>query len=335
MILNAFTIIMLFIAVLTGVLAIPLGILSFKVYQRWGNTLYDEEKTAIINRSYLLGLMATVILFVRLLSWPLFYVALQSYVPDVHGAMCIFGVTRLQPNLTGIVQVLKPLVFFSIGAWLFLNRLDRATETSPLFRRKFLLLSIVSVMIIIDSVGDLIYLTGFDVKIFVSCCTTYFDLPERPTAVITESLLGEGYDRYMLPLYYPSGALFIAFQFISYHRMRKGFSHSMKIGIIGFIIAVINAVITVLAMFEVIAPEIMNMPLHRCIYCMWQYSPHSILMTALFIIGTFSPGWSLILNITGRDKETMATLDKYLKNLNMLGIAGIGASISMATVHLI
>ncbi|MEW6738846.1 MAG: hypothetical protein ACOYU2_01995 [Nitrospirota bacterium] len=335
MILNAFTIIMLFIAVLTGVLAIPLGILSFKVYQKWGNVLYDEEKTAIINRSYLLGLMATVILFVRLLSWPLFYVALQSYVPDVHGAMCIFGVTRLQPNLTGIVQVLKPLVFFSIGAWLLLNRLDRATETSPLFRRKFLFLSIVSVMIIMDSTGDLIYLTGFDVKTFVSCCTTYFDLPERPTAVITESLLGEGYDRYMLPLYYLSGALFIAVQFISYHRMRKGFSHSIKIGIIGFVIAVINAVITVLSMFEVIAPEIMNMPLHHCIYCMWQYSPHSILMTTLFIIGTFSPGWSLILNVTGRDKETTAVLESYLKNLNILGIAGIGASVLMATVHLV
>ncbi|MCL4456289.1 MAG: hypothetical protein M1147_03925 [Nitrospirae bacterium] len=335
MILNAFTIIMLFITVLTGVLAIPLGILSFKVYQRWGNALYDEEKTAIINRSYLLGLMATVILFVRLLSWPLFYAALQSYVPDVHGAMCIFGVTRLQPGLTGIVQVLKPLVFFSIGAWLLLNRLDRATETSPLFRRKFLFLSIVSVMIIMDSAGDLIYLTGFDVKTFVSCCTTYFDLPERPTAVITESLLGKGYDSYMLPLYYLSGALFIAFQFISYHRMRKGFSHSIKIGIIGFIIAVINAVITVLAMFEVIAPEVMNMPLHRCIYCMWQYSPHSILMTALFIIGTFSPGWSLILNIAGRDKETTATLERYLKNLNILGIAGIGTSILMAAVHLL
>jgi hypothetical protein len=58
-------------------------------------------------------------------------------------------------------------------------------------------------------------------------------------------------------------------------------------------------------------------------------------MTALFIIGTFSPGWSLILNITGRDKETMATLDKYLKNLNILGIAGIGASVLMATVHII
>lgn len=338
MILNVYTIVMLFIAILTGVLAIPLGLFSFSIYKRWGGTLYDEAKTAIVNRSYLLLLMATVILFVKLLSWPFFYVALQSYVPNIHGAMCIFGVTRIQPELTGIVQILKPLVFFSIGGWLLLNRLDRTTETSPLFKRKFLLLSIVSIMIILDSAGDLIYFTGFDIKIFVSCCTTFFDIPERTTAMIPVSILGEGYDRYMFSLYYLSSILFVVFQLISYYRLKTGHSvdsRFIKITIIGVVIAVINAVITIFAMFEVIAPKIMDMPLHHCIYCMWQYAPHSILMTALFVIGTFSPGWSLILNITGRDNETMATLERYLKNLNILGIAGIGISVLMATVHLL
>ena len=78
--------------------------------------------------------MAVVILFIKLLSWPFFYATLQSYVPSIHGAMCIFGVTRIQPNMTTIAQILKPLVFFAVGAWLLLNRLDRKTETAPLLK---------------------------------------------------------------------------------------------------------------------------------------------------------------------------------------------------------
>lgn len=332
MILNVYTIAMLFIAILTGILAVPLGILSFRTYKKWDSVFYDEERTALVNRSYLLLLMAIVILFVKLLSWPFFYVTLHSYVANIHGAMCIYGVTMLQPNLTGIVQVLKPLVFFSIGAWLLLNRLDRATETSPLFRRKFLFLSIVSIMIILDSAGDLIYLTGFDVKTFVSCCTTYFDLPERPTAVITESLLGEGYDRYMLPLYYSSNILLIFFLGAAYPYLSAG---SLRLTATGVVLAALNTAITVLVMFEFIAPKIMNMPLHHCIYCMWQYSPCSVFMTAFFILGMFSCGWAFVLQAAGSHKETDTILKGYLKNLYLFACLSTGISLLMVTIYLL
>jgi hypothetical protein len=332
MILNAYTIIMLFIAVLTGILAIPLGILSFKIYRKWGNPLYDEEKTAMVNRSYLLLLTAIVILFIKLLSWPFFYVTLQSYVPGIHGAMCIFGVTRIQPVLSGIVQILKPLVFFSIGGWLLLNRLDRKTETSPLFKRKFIFLSIVSVMIILDSVGDLIYFTGFDIKMFVSCCTTFFDIPERTTAMLPVSVLGEGYDSYMLPVYYASNILLIVFLVAAYpHLLARGLCLTAA----GVVLMSLNTVITVFAMFEVIAPKIMNMPLHHCIYCMWQYSPDSVFITAFFILGMFSCGWAFALQTAGRHKETDILLKGYLRNLYLFACLTTAASLLMVTIHLL
>ena len=78
MILNAYTIVMLFIAILTGILAVPLGFFSFSIYKKWGSQLYDEEKNAIVNRAYLLLLMAVVILFIKLLSWPFFYATLKA-----------------------------------------------------------------------------------------------------------------------------------------------------------------------------------------------------------------------------------------------------------------
>lgn len=332
MILNAYTIVMLFIAILTGTLAIPLGVLSFRMYQRWGKTLYDDERTAIENRSYLLLHMATVMLFVKLLSWPIFYATHQSYVPNIPGVMCIFGITQLHPYLSSIVQIFKPVVFFSICGWLLLNRLDRGTETAPLFKRKFLFLSVVSIVAFVDSAGDLIYFTTFNIKAFVACCTTFFDIPERATAMLPISILGEGYERYMLPLYYLSNVLLIAFMGISYPRLTP---HALRLTIIGVILALLNAVITIFAMFEVIAPKMMNLPYHHCIYCMWQYVPDTTFMTALFVIGTFSPGWALLLNLMGKHKETAITLKEYLRNLYFLCIVAIGTSLVMVTIHLL
>ena len=152
--------------------------------------------------------------------------------------MCIFGVTQAQPLMSGLLQIIKPVVFFLIGAWLLLNRLDRKTETSPLFRKKFLFLSVVSIFVLSDSVIDFLYLTGFDIKVFVSCCTTFFDLPDRGVAGMAVSLLGEGYGRYLLPLYYISGLAFTASQIVLFRRLAGGSLHRC--------LSVINAVVTVL-----------------------------------------------------------------------------------------
>jgi len=335
MIINTYVIVTLFVALLTVLLSVLLAVSSVRIYMRWDSVRLVEERIAIENRSYLLLNIATAVLFVRLLSWPLFYATLQSFVPDVPGAMCIFGVTQVKPYLSSIVQIFKPSVSFAIGGWMLLNHLDRMAETAPLFKRKFLFLFIVSILTFADSGLDLFYLTGFRVSNPVACCTTLFDLPERTTASVSASILGEGYERYLLPLYYLSNLSFIAFHLITYPRIRLRDSSPMRLMIIGASIALANAVVTIFAMFEVIAPRVMHLPYHHCIYCMWQYVPTSILMTALFITGTFSPGWALILYITGRHSETTTLLEGYLKNLFLLGIASTGASAVMATAYLL
>ncbi|MBI4686871.1 MAG: hypothetical protein HY756_03700 [Nitrospirae bacterium] len=333
MILNTFTIIMLFIALLTAVLTVPLGIFSLKISRRWRSANLTEEKAEIVDRSYLLLLMAVVILLVKLLSWPFFYVTLQSYVPHVRGAMCIFGVTQFNPSMSSFVQIFKPVVFFLIGGWLILNHLDKKTETSPLFSRKFLFLFFVSIAVFADSVVDLIYFTGIDTGETVACCTTFFDLPERVTAVLPTSILGREYERYLLASYYTFNVLALAFMGVSYRKLRS--SPALSITAAGAALTIINAVVTVFAMFEIIAPKAMGLPYHHCIYCMWQYVPDTALMTAFFIIGTFSPMWAFLLNVMGMDKEAEGELKRYVTNLYFLGIVGLATSLIMATIHLV
>jgi hypothetical protein len=330
MIFNAYTIVTLFIDVLTGILSIFLIVNTFKIYQKSKNSLQREERTDIENKSYLILLIAVVVLFVKLLSLPIFYVTLWSYIPHINGAMCIYGVTQVKPLLSSIVQIFKFVVFFFIGGWLILNRFDRTVETTPLFKRKFLLLFIVSILIFMDSIGGILYFTGFNIKGFVACCTTYFDLPERATAVIPASIIGKEYGKYMLAIYYMSNILLIAFLGVTFSRIT---SHSIVTMIIAAEISLLNAVIAVFAILEVIAPEVMNMPLHHCIYCMWQYSPDSILMSAFLVIGTFAPGWALMLVLTGRHKDTADAMTRYLKKLYIIGIIGLSASLAIVTAH--
>ncbi len=339
MIVNAYSVSMLLIAILTGLLAMILGPLSFRVYQRWDGDLSGEERTAEENRSYLLLLIAIVILYIRLLTSPLFYATLQSYLPSVQGAMCIFGVTQLHPTLSGVAQVLKPLVLLLIGGWLLLNRLDRTSETVPFFRRKFLYLALISPVVLADSVVDLFIFTGFRVETDVTCCTGFFDLPGRATALLSVSLLGPGYASYMMPLYYVSGISLLSCMILSYLFSRR---RSFTVGIArtrflvlsgtNVLLSIVNAVVTVLTLFEVIAPRVMKLPNHHCIYCLWQSAPLSIPATALFAMGTMAPIWAFLLYTMGRHEETIQPLQTDLKKLYLLGICCIAASVGIVKV---
>ena len=106
-------------------------------------------------------------------------------------------------------------------------------------------------MIILDSITDLIYFTGFNIKIFVSCCTTFFDMPERTTAMLPVSILGEGYDRYMLPFYYVSNVLLIVFLVASYPYLS---ARSLRLTATGVVLALLNTGITVLLCLSQLRP---------------------------------------------------------------------------------
>lgn len=336
MILNIYTVVTIFMAILTGILAIIVATMSLMTFMRWNKARTGESRTIEENRSYLLLLMAVVILTVKLPSWPFFYVTLQSYISHIPGAMCIFGVTQAQPYLSGIAQIFKPVVFFAIGSWLLLNGIDRTTESSPLFRRKFIFLSLISLLILMDSIIDLAYFTSFDIESEVSCCTIFFDLPERTTALLPLTILGEGYENYITSIYSLSNIILIAvitsFYFNISLRSLKQIS-LIIIFITGTILSLGNAFITTLAFFEVIAPELMELPHHHCIYCMWQYAPDSIFITALFIIGTFSINWAFVLYISGNHEETAVHLKDWLKNLYFLAIVCLVSSILMVFIH--
>src|SRR5439155_23868242 len=130
------------IALLQLVLGGVLVILGWSVWRRWRDSNGSEQKGVIEDRTYLLFLQACFLAALNVVSWPLLYLVLQSYVPEWPGVMCIYGVTQIGagsegpshylPALLRLLQALDPAVVFLTGAWLTLYSLHRRSRSAAL-----------------------------------------------------------------------------------------------------------------------------------------------------------------------------------------------------------
>src|SRR3954447_3858665 len=131
-------------------------------------------------------MMAGLLLAVNVLSWPVLYLLLQSYVPEWPGVMCIYGVTRVGagslgpsrflPALVTTLQAMKPALIFLSGAWFVLHLVNRRTRTAPLTGRVLLLVVLLGLVAAGDAGVELAYLAIPKKEVFLSagCCTEAF-----------------------------------------------------------------------------------------------------------------------------------------------------------------
>lgn len=337
MILNALSIIMIFIGILSFFLMIWGGISAFSLYKRWGKTATPEEKTLLEDRSYLVLLIFVIVLVIRLINWPFFYATLQSFISDVEGAMCIHGVTQVRPGLTRFLEFLKPINFFLIGGWFILHHFDRTTKTSPLMRRKLLLLSIIGLFVLADSFGDIFLILRISPGTLVSCCTTITDISTRPTRTTPESLLGPQYAQYLKILYFITHLTLIGFitTILKTKKLEDTFSWRRRVLGISFFFALLNASLFLLSQIEVFGPSMMRLPFHHCLYCLWQYVPDSTAMFALFALGTFSVGWGFTTELIGKYGEAKDLLPAYLGKIYTYALIFLSASLIMLLIHML
>jgi hypothetical protein len=337
MILNVFSITETFIGLISFILMGWAGLFSLTLALRWKRASSVEQRSEVEKRTHLVLLVAVVVLGIRLLNWPLFYATLQSFVSDIDGAMCIFGVTQVKRALTGVSEIIKPIAFFLIGAWLLIHILDQKTQTSPLMGRKLLFLSATAAIVALESLLDVVLMLKIAPGTLVSCCTTVTDILDRPTRVVPQSTLGPGYASILGSGYYISNLFLILILGLSmWHLKPKSYSEWQR-PVLGFIFlfALFNCALFVLTQIEVHAPKIMGLPFHHCLYCLWQYVPDSVLMYLFFVLGTFAVGWAFLLDLIGRTRETKDVLYRHLRVLYGFSIFCFAASMVMNTIHLV
>jgi len=311
MILNLYSIITLFISIVTGTLAAVL--LFFTVKATLKKELNEE-------RFYLVLLIAVVVASIKALSMPLFFITLWSFVPYILGAMCIYGVMQAGGSFSVWIQVFKLVMFFIVTGWLFLEWLEGKKDKRSVFHKtRFILLLMVASVTLLDSVLESFYILHFNPDADVSCCSTVFDLPQRQTLRFAKWFFGAMPEDKIIAGYILFNISLIGVYLFAINRKRHDRCFLAFMGILAFF----NGLYNVFALFEILAPKIMKLPGHHCIYCMWQYKPLTALASLMLVFGSFVPGWVVLLNRFSTVE--FAALQLFTKRLIRAGlIATIG-----------
>ncbi len=339
MIVNIFTLIMLFIAVLSFVLGGYLFYATLKTLLHFKKVVPLAAKNKFEETGYLIFLLACVVLSVRMFAWPWFYFMLQSFVSEVPGAMCIFGVTRVLPDTVAFLQIIKPISFFIMGGWLLCYYVDKSIQTSPLARRNLLFLIPICGVLLSDSIVDIYYVIRMKPLISVSCCATFFDTPLRPSAMIPQAIFGRDFQQTLFIVFYAVNIILIILLFTSLSRKWQSLALLSRNVMLcsQAVLAVANIPIVIISFFENIGPMLMQLPLHHCIYCFMGKGivPDAPVILGLFAIGTFSIGWMVILRFICGNGETQLVTGNLIRKVNGLGVFCLLAFILMVTIHLI
>ena len=346
MILNAYAVLGAFVLALRALLGLLVVGQASLALAQGGNTESPEGKKVLEDRYYLLFLMAILLLVLNFLSWPLFYLLLQSYVEARvwSGVMCIYGVTqigtgsinasRFLPALVQSLETTKPLLVFLSGAWFVLYLLNRRTQTGPLLRRVLLVLIVLGSLVLADSVVEAAYL-GIPKKekfLDAGCCTVPFDAEARSSRFLPQAILGERYESGLTAAYFGLNAAMIAV--LSWLTYRAGWSPGgVVLGAVAAV-ALICLAVSGVYLVEVAAPALLRQADHHCPYCLVPRAPESMVAVALLVLGTFSVGWGGVARWFGRCPETEPFLGGVVRQTLRLGLFGYLGSLVMMALEL-
>ena len=224
MIINAYAILDAFVCLLRLGLGVAVAWLAAAACAQPGAGRARAPMPARRSRQacHLLYLLATVLLALNALSWPLFYLLLQSYVSEWPDVMCIYGVTRIGsgslnssrflPPLLAAVQASKPALVFLSGSWLVLHVVNRRTRTAPLTGRILAVLLATGFLAAGDAAAELAYLAIPKKEVFLSsgCCGAVLDAEGDPARFVPGSWLGGGSDWLYAAYYAANGGLVLA-----------------------------------------------------------------------------------------------------------------------------
>jgi hypothetical protein len=262
-----------------------------------------EERAAREARSYLLYLLAGLLLALNVLSWPLLYLLLQSYVTEWPGVMCVYGVTRVGANSLGIsrllppllttLQAAKPLIVFASGAWLVLYLINRRTRTAPLSGRVALVVAASAMLASADALAELAYLFIPKKEEFLEagCCTALF-LDAGPSRFLPRALFGPDAEPWVWAAYYACNAAFVAALLAGSRAARWGLPRAwLGPACAG---AMLTAGADLIFAADVAAPRLLQMPGHTCLYDLIPRAPEAIAALAFGLGGCLFAAWGCV-----------------------------------------
>jgi hypothetical protein len=306
MILNVWSVTTAFLAGISALLALAVGALAVRfglagrgrarVASGAAQTGEESER-----RARLLLLLVAVLGLVRLVAWPELYLLLTSYVPELapFGVMCAYGVTRVHPTQVLLLQVLGPALLWGIGLWCALAFADRGGR-SGLAPIAWLAFALAALALAVSGL-ELTYVFSEKLGRTVTCCTGADALGGSARADLVSPLQSFGVvsARASLALFLAGNGVVIAFAWLLRGRLgRLRRSRASLLLAALALLAAANLGLTAGAWLDAIAPRLLGLPHHHCVYELVSGSPDLALAAALAIAGNACLLWPLPLELS-------------------------------------
>jgi hypothetical protein len=341
MIINKYSVLMIFMASLGLVLAAVLAATALVVAVRIRRSRSERDDSLAERFLHLATLVATVCLPILILNSAIFYATLASFVPEVPGAMCIYGVTRVMPSTTVFIQIAVPIAIFVLGAWLLLEHARRQSGTRARRLAGIFVLVFTAGLVAAVNGAELYYVFSMNSLNEVSCCSRGGEQsgPElRPAAYYLPWDMPAADRRTALSVVFFTAVPFLALWLL--WRTRSRVLPPSSIGMMEngtLLIAAIGlAFVSVLAFSEVLSPLLMRLPFHHCVYCLLSngQAPDAPLIVGNLAIGIFAAGWAAILGATSCAEPPPAATLQLNNRLCRIGMTTLLASELMVAIHL-
>jgi hypothetical protein len=352
MILNAWAVIIAFLIVVKvslSILTIAAGLRVART-QGYRSTQDAIRFEAAENQYPLLFLAAAVLLVLALASWPLFYVLLDSYVPEWPDVMCIYGVTqvgtgsvgpsRFLPGLVRAIECTKPAAVLVIGVLLVLHWINRQTKTAPLSGRVLVAILAVGFIGIADAAFESAYLLIPKREDYIStgCCTVALQGRSLTARYLPDSILDSNRQLAIGVAHYGLTALLVLGLIAAIVLSRRAGGSPIVcrwLAPLLFVGAGLSLVTGGIFLTDTVAPVLLGLPFHHCVYDLVSTVLESGVAIAIFVLGSFSVAWGCIACWLGRVAETDAILRELLPRLFRVAIFGYTTSMGMISVSLI
>jgi hypothetical protein len=276
------------------------------ILKSWNFESTSPQQYRLEKRSYLVILIILFTLGFKVIMLPYFAYMVDALSSLVPGAMCAAGV--ISSNIYGdYLLILKVSILFLIGIWLILNRMDLNAKNYPYFHKKLYLFIAIFLLVIVESVLDLIYLDKIVTKHVVSCCSAIFGTTG------TENPLPLQLDiKGVLALFY----LLYVLSFVTAY---------YKLSSLSFLANAAYLYIAYYALVYFFGTYIYELPTHLCPYCMLQseyYYVGYLIWGSLFLGTFFGMSVSIVKLITKQEHLYMYKASWLLNTLFMLLCSG-------------
>ena len=306
-------------------LLLTLGVIgmTFRIFRRWEKS-DEEERHELEKGFYLTFSVVIVVLGIRLFLVPLYFWNMQSFVPLVPGAMCLWGVFNALPEVTWPSLFLKIILPVAYLSWLLLARINSSCRTNPLIRNLMALFIILTPFLLIDF-GTEIYVLSQLSPVEVTCCSSAIDVGTRLVPGAIGAVSGQ---TLLLLILFPYSLLYV----VSLKYSTKNRAARINTLVISIPIGVLLAV----AITETLTPWLLRLPFHHCPFCLFFQHPLSLIFTVLFWFGLTTPWLTLVTRRLGRSNvEAKEAEDKLSKTLTEYAAYAIIIALALILVDIL